>query len=67
MKFLIFQFDEQAFDFLGIIHFIKVAFPFSQILLCATIFATHYLFSFGDVYLLSSLSKNNKIKEWEDI
>ena len=39
----------------------------SQILVCVKAFATHYLFSFGDLHLLSSLSKNNKIKEWEDI
>ena len=28
MKFLIFQFDEEAFGFLGIIHFHKGRFPF---------------------------------------
>ena len=32
----------------------------SQILVCATAFATHYLFSFWDLYLLSSLNKNIK-------
>ena len=32
----------------------------SQILVCATAFATHYLFSFWDLHLLSSLSKNIK-------
>ena len=32
----------------------------SQILVCATTFATHYLFSFWDLHLLSSLSKNIK-------
>ena len=57
--------DEQAFGLLGIIHFHKKSlslFP-NQILVCATAFATHHLFSFGDLHLLSSLSKNNKIKE----
>ena len=39
----------------------------SQILVCATVFAAHYLFSFWDLHLLSSLRKNKKIKEWEDI
>ena len=39
----------------------------SRILVCATIFIAHYLFSFWDLHWLSSLSKNNKIKEWEDI
>ena len=62
LKFLIFQFDEQAFGFLGHhIFFIKVAFPFSsQILVCTTAFAAHYLFSFWDLHLLSSLCKKNK-------
>ena len=48
LKFLIFQFDEQAFGFLGIIHFHISRFPFfpSRILVCATAFAAHYLFSF---------------------
>ena len=32
----------------------------NQILVCAMAFAAHYLFSFWDLYLLSSLSKNNK-------
>ena len=32
----------------------------SQILVCATAFATYYLFSFWDLQLLSSLSKNIK-------
>ena len=32
----------------------------SRILVCATTFAAHYLFSFWDLHLLSSLSKNNK-------
>ena len=32
----------------------------SQILVCATAFATHYLFSFWDLHLLSSLSNKNK-------
>ena len=39
----------------------------SQILICATTFVAHYLFSFGDLHLLSSLSKNSKIKEWKNI
>ena len=40
---------------------IQVAFPFpNQILVCATVFAAHYLFSFWDLHLLSSISKNNK-------
>ena len=38
----------------------------SQILVCAMAFATHYLCSFWDLHLLSSLSKNIKIK-WEEI
>ena len=37
----------------------------SQILVCALAFAAHYLFSIWDLYLLSSLSKNIKIK-WEE-
>ena len=32
----------------------------SWILVCATAFAAHYLFSFWDLHLLSSLNKNNK-------
>ena len=32
----------------------------SQILVCATAFAAHYLFSFWDLHLLSSLSNKNK-------
>ena len=47
---------------LGIIHFqykLFSLFP-SQILVCATTFAAHYLISFWDLHLLSSLSKNNK-------
>ena len=47
---------------LGIIHFqykLLSLFP-SQILVCAMTFAAHYLFSFWDLYLLSSLIKNNK-------
>ena len=32
----------------------------SQILVCATAFAAHYLFLFWDLHLLSSLSKNIK-------
>ena len=40
---------------------IQVAFSFpSQILVCATAFIVHYLFSFRDLHLLSSISKNNK-------
>ena len=38
----------------------------SQILVCATVFAAHYLLSFWHLHLLSSLSKNIKIK-WEQI
>ena len=62
LKFLIFQFDEQSFGFLGIIYFqYKSLFLFpSQILVCAMAFAAHYLFSFWDLYLLSFISKNNK-------
>ena len=33
---------------------------FSRILVCATAFAAKYLFSFGDLHLVSSLSKKNK-------
>ena len=32
----------------------------SRILVCATVFAAHYLFSFWDLHLLSSLSNKNK-------
>ena len=32
----------------------------SKILVCATVFAAHYLFSFWDLHWLSSLRKNNK-------
>ena len=47
---------------LGIIHFQYKSLSFfpSQILVCATAFAAQYLFSFGDLNLVSSLSKNNK-------
>ena len=56
--------DEQAFGFLGIIQFHKKSLSFfpSQKLVYAIAFVAHYLFSFGDIHLLSSLSKNNKIK-----
>ena len=36
----------------------------SQILVYATVFVAHYLFSFWDLHWLSSLKKS---KEWEDI
>ena len=51
-----------SFWLLGIIHFqYKSLFLFpSQILVCATAFAAHYLFLFWNLHLLSSLSKNNK-------
>ena len=40
---------------------IQVAFLFpSQILVCVMAFATQYLFSFGDLHLVSSLSKKDK-------
>ena len=39
----------------------------SQILVCVTTFAAHYLFSFWDLHLLSSLSKNIKNKVGRDI
>ena len=47
---------------LGIKHFqYKLLFLFpSQILVYATAFAAHYLFSFWDLHLLSSLSNKNK-------
>ena len=47
---------------LSIIHFQYKFLSFfpSQILVCATVFATHYLFSFWDLHLLSFLRKNNK-------
>ena len=47
---------------LGIIHFqYKSLFLFlSQILVCAIVFTTQYLFSFGDLHLVNSLRKNNK-------
>ena len=38
----------------------KLSFFPSQILVCVTAFATHYLFSFWDLHLLSFLSKNIK-------
>ena len=47
---------------LGTIHFHCKSlslFP-SRILVCVTAFAAHYLFSFGDLHLVSSLNKNNK-------
>ena len=39
----------------------------SQILVCATAFTAHYLFSFWYLHLLSSLCKNIKIKVGRDI
>ena len=47
---------------LGIIHFQYKSLSFfpNQILVCVTTFAAQYLFSFGDLHLVSSLSKNNK-------
>ena len=47
---------------LGIIHFQYKSlslFP-SQILVCATAFVAHYLFSFWDLHLLNSLSNKNR-------
>ena len=68
LKFLIFQHREWAFSFLSTIYFNKKLFSIfpSQILVFAMVFAAHYLFSFWDLHLLSSLSKNNK-RKWEDI
>ena len=62
LKFLIFQFDEQVFGFWSSYFFHKNRFSFfpSQILICATVFAAHYLFLFWDLHWLSSLSKNIK-------
>ena len=54
---------------LGIIYFQYKSlslFPI-QILVCAAAFAAHYLFSFWDLHLLSSLSKNIKNKVGRDI
>ena len=50
------------FWLLGIIHFQykSLSLFLSQILVCVTAFAAHYLFSFWDLHLLNSLSKNNK-------
>ena len=51
---------------LGTIHFYCKSlslFP-SRILVCVTAFVAHYLFSFGDLHLVSFLSKNNK-KCWK--
>ena len=47
---------------LGIIYFQykSLSLFLNQILVYVTTFATHYLFSFWDLYLLSSLIKNNK-------
>ena len=62
LKFLIFQHWELAFGFLSTTFQFKMLlslFP-SQILVCAMAFAAHYLFSFWDLHLLSSLSKKNK-------
>ena len=47
-------FGHHAFSYKS--HFL---FP-SRILVCATAFAAHYLFSFWDLHLLSSLSNKNK-------
>ena len=49
---------------LGIIHFQykSLSLFLSQILVCATVFATHYLFSFWDLHLLSSLREKKKKK-----
>ena len=50
-----------SLSLLDIIHFQYKSlslFP-SQILVCVTAFATQYLSSFGDLHLVSSLSKNN--------
>ena len=47
---------------LGIIQFQNKSLSLfsSQILVCATAFAAHYLFLFWDLHLLSSLSNKNK-------
>ena len=56
------------FFFFSTIHFNEKSLSLflSQILVCAIAFAAHYFFSFWDLHLLSSLSKNIKIK-WEEI
>ena len=51
-----------SFWLLGIIHFQYKSFSHfpSQILICAMAFTIQYLFSFGDLHMMSSFSKNNK-------
>ena len=68
LKFLIFQYWEWAFSFLSTIHFNtkSLSLFLNQILVYVTTFAAHYLFSFWDLHLLSSLRKTLKIK-WEEI
>ena len=57
------SFDEQAFGFLGIIHFILGHFLFFLVKYwyVQQAFTAQHLFSFGDLHLVSSLSKKNKI------
>ena len=60
-NFWYFNLMSKPLAFWALYIFIKVAFPFSsQILVYATAFAAHYLFSFWDLHLLSSLSNKNK-------
>ena len=48
-------------------YFRPLSFFPSQILVCAIGFCSSISLSFGDLHLMSSLSKNNKINKWEDI
>ena len=61
--------DGQAFGFLGNIQLISSRFPFFLVKYqyVSQAFAAQYLFSFGDLRLVNSLGKNNKINKWKDI
>ena len=63
-NFLYFNIENEPLAFWAPYISIKKSFSLfpSQILVCAMAFAAHYLFSFSDLHLLSSLSKNIKIK-----
>ena len=65
LKFFIFQFDELAFGFLGIIHFILRRFPFFlvKILVCATGVCSSLSLFIWRFTFVELLSKNRKIKE----
>ena len=67
--FLYFNIENEPLAFWAPYISIKKSFSLfpSQILVCAMAFAAHYLFSFWDLHLLSSLSKNIKNKVGRDI